>query len=75
MGDACYPMLPYVAQGAAQAVEDAGVLREVFTKAADLILALATYELVRKDRAEKIQTSTVVTRNMLHLPDGEVQRK
>jgi salicylate hydroxylase len=29
MGDACHPTLPYVAQGAAQAVEDAGVLATV----------------------------------------------
>jgi salicylate hydroxylase len=29
MGDACHPTLPYVAQGAAQAVEDAAVLAAV----------------------------------------------
>jgi salicylate hydroxylase len=46
MGDACHPMLPYVAQGAAQAVEDAGVLTEVFTRTSDVDLALAVYELV-----------------------------
>lgn len=31
MGDACHPTLPYVAQGAAQAVEDAGVLAAVLS--------------------------------------------
>jgi 2-polyprenyl-6-methoxyphenol hydroxylase-like FAD-dependent oxidoreductase len=31
MGDACHPTLPYVAQGAAQAVEDAGVLAVVLS--------------------------------------------
>lgn len=75
MGDACHPMLPYVAQGAAQAVEDAGVLTEAFSKTSNIQLALAVYELVRKERAEKIQTSTVDTRNTLHLPDGEAQEK
>jgi salicylate hydroxylase len=67
--------MPSVAQGAAQAVEDAGVLTKVFTKTSDVDLALAVYELVRKDRAEKIQTSAVDTRNTLHLPNGEAQRK
>jgi salicylate hydroxylase len=67
--------MPSVAQGAAQAVEDAGVLTKVFTKTSDVDLALAVYELVRKDRAEKIQTSAVDTRNTLHLPDGKAQRK
>jgi salicylate hydroxylase len=34
MGDACHPTLPYVAQGAAQAVEDAGVLAVVLSMCA-----------------------------------------
>lgn len=31
MGDACHPMLPYVAQGAAQAIEDGAVLGVVLS--------------------------------------------
>lgn len=31
MGDACHPTLPYIAQGAAQAAEDAGVLAAVLS--------------------------------------------
>ncbi|RAL01458.1 salicylate hydroxylase [Aspergillus ibericus CBS 121593] len=75
MGDACHPMLPYVAQGAAQAIEDAGVLACALSLTEDLDGALAVYERVRKDRAEKIQKSAAVTRKALHLPDGEEQRK
>lgn len=37
--------------------------------------ALAVYESVRKERAERIQNSAAVTRKALHLPDGEEQRK
>ena len=33
MGDAAHPMLPFLAQGAAQAIEDAGVLGEVLATA------------------------------------------
>ncbi|OJJ31295.1 hypothetical protein ASPWEDRAFT_31950 [Aspergillus wentii DTO 134E9] len=75
MGDACHPMLPYVAQGAAQAIEDAGVLTCALSLTDDVKTALAVYERVRKDRAERIQNSASVTRKALHLPDGEQQRK
>lgn len=76
MGDACHPMLPYVAQGAAQAIEDAGVLQCVLTKASDSIpLALGVYESVRKARAEAVQGSAATTRKALHLPDGPEQRE
>lgn len=32
LGDACHPMLPYLAQGAAQAFEDAAVLRQLLAQ-------------------------------------------
>ena len=37
-------------------------------------LAMEVYQEVRKDRAEKIQNSTLDTRKALHLPDGPEQR-
>jgi 2-polyprenyl-6-methoxyphenol hydroxylase-like FAD-dependent oxidoreductase len=46
MGDACHPTLPYVAQGAAQAAEDAGVLAAVLSlinDKADIYTALLIY--------------------------------
>jgi salicylate hydroxylase len=46
MGDACHPTLPYVAQGAAQAAEDAGVLAAVLSlinDKADIHTALLIY--------------------------------
>lgn len=75
MGDACHPMLPYVAQGAANAMEDAAVLATAFTFTSDVRLALDVYEKARKDRAEQIAASAAVTRNVLHLPDGPEQTK
>ena len=47
MGDACHPMLPYVAQGAAQAMEDSMVLAVVLSAIRDrsqVNTALALYE-------------------------------
>lgn len=76
IGDACHPMLPYVAQGAAQAIEDAGVLTCALSliDKSEIHTALKIYEEVRKERGEKIQNSASVTRHSLHLPDGKEQR-
>jgi salicylate hydroxylase len=77
IGDACHPMLPYVAQGAAQAIEDAGVLTCALSliEKEEIDVALKVYEAVRKERGEKIQNSASEMRRTLHLPDGEEQRK
>lgn len=80
VGDACHPMLPYVAQGAAQAIEDAGVLACALSlinssSQSSIRTALEVYESIRKDRGEKIQNSAAETRKVLHLPDGAEQRK
>ncbi|KAL4932839.1 putative salicylate hydroxylase [Aspergillus undulatus] len=76
IGDACHPMLPYVAQGAAQAVEDAAalgiVLSEISSKR-EIPLALQAYEKSRKERAETVQQSGSLNRITLHLPDGPEQ--
>ncbi|KAJ5467428.1 MonooxygenaseFAD-binding [Penicillium sp. IBT 31633x] len=76
LGDACHPMLPYVAQGAAQAVEDAaalGVVLSVISSPEEIPQALSTYERSRKQRAEAVQQSGSENRIMLHLPDGPEQ--
>ncbi|KAL2822285.1 hypothetical protein BDW59DRAFT_173932 [Aspergillus cavernicola] len=76
IGDACHPMLPYVAQGAAQAVEDAaalGVLLSEITSKEEIPLALQAYEKSRKERAETVQQSGSMNRITLHLPDGPEQ--
>jgi salicylate hydroxylase len=69
-------MLPYVAQGAAQAVEDAAVLGNVLSRITskdDIHVALKAYELARKERAEKVQSTAGYTRTILHYPDGSDQ--
>lgn len=57
LGDACHPMTPYMAQGAATAIEDAAVLArsiEAF-EGDDLEGAFRCYEATRKPRTSKIQ--------------------
>ncbi|KAJ5129721.1 uncharacterized protein N7515_005760 [Penicillium bovifimosum] len=76
IGDACHPMLPYVAQGAAQAVEDAAAIGIVLSKVSckeEIPHALAIYERSRKQRAETVQQSGSENRVALHLPDGPEQ--
>ena len=57
LGDACYPMTPYMAQGAATAIEDAAMLARCL-KAADgddIESAFGCYEAHRKPRTTGIQ--------------------
>jgi salicylate hydroxylase/6-hydroxynicotinate 3-monooxygenase len=57
LGDACHPMLPYMAQGAASAIEDAVVLARCLDRLAsdDICSALAVYAASRKERTDRIQ--------------------
>lgn len=67
---------PYVAQGSAQAVEDAaalGVLLSTISSRREIPHALQVYEKSRKSRAETVQQSGSENRITLHLPDGPEQ--
>lgn len=56
MGDACHPMTPYMAQGAATSIEDAAVLARCLAKSPDDIPhAFRMYEANRKPRTSRIQ--------------------
>lgn len=58
LGDACHPMLPFMAQGAGMAIEDAVVLGRALAGVAtraEAAQALQRYESARKERTAKIQ--------------------
>lgn len=56
LGDACHPMMPFMAQGAGQAIEDAVVLARALTAdAAPLSERLRRYEDARRERTARIQ--------------------
>jgi salicylate hydroxylase len=75
LGDACHPMLPMMAQGAAQSIEDGAALAALLKAMPDDIAgALARYEAVRKPRATKLQQASAANRTRFHLPDGDAQR-
>jgi salicylate hydroxylase len=76
LGDACHPMLPFLAQGAAQAIEDAAVLTACLANPGnDIADALRRYERLRLPRTAKIQTIARGNMTRNHLPDGPEQQK
>jgi 6-hydroxynicotinate 3-monooxygenase len=58
LGDACHPMTPYMAQGAANALEDAAVLSRCLAGAVDPALSFARYEATRLERTARIQLTS-----------------
>jgi salicylate hydroxylase/6-hydroxynicotinate 3-monooxygenase len=57
LGDACHPMTPYMAQGAATSIEDAAILARCLeaVQGEDIEAAFRTYEAHRKPRTSRIQ--------------------
>ncbi len=56
IGDAAHPMLPYLAQGAAMAIEDASVAAQCLAQRPDdAEKALQTFCILRRARAHKVQ--------------------
>jgi salicylate hydroxylase len=76
LGDACHPMLPYGAQGAAQAIEDAAVLAACLSGAGggDVPSALVRYETIRRGRTARVQELSRTNARRFHLPDGPEQQ-
>lgn len=58
LGDACHPMTPYMAQGAATSMEDAAVLTRVLSGGGDVGSAFRRYEATRKPRTTLIQAGS-----------------
>ncbi|MGW6143618.1 FAD-dependent monooxygenase [Streptomyces sp. NPDC055140] len=76
LGDACHAMLPYQAQGASQAMEDAAVLAEELGRVdADGIAgALHRYTDRRAKHAGMVQDASLQNKTFYHFPDGPLQR-
>ena len=70
LGDACHPMMPYMAQGAAQATEDAATLAAALREHSTLKSALTAYEAQRLPRATHVAKNTRILQAWWHLYDG-----
>ncbi|KAI6007630.1 FAD/NAD(P)-binding domain-containing protein [Pisolithus orientalis] len=78
LGDACHPVLPYGAQGAAMAIEDAAVLGNLFSRLfsrAQIAPLLHAYEAIRYDRATNTQAFSRLRRTPFHLSDDREQEQ
>jgi salicylate hydroxylase len=70
IGDACHPMLPFLAQGATMALEDAWVLAECLDLEPDPTRALAAYETARLPRTRAVQRAAARSGRLYHLRPG-----
>ena len=71
LGDAAHPMLPYLGQGACQALEDGAVLANAMSDrrfASDPVAALAAYERTRRPRASQVVLTARARGVSNHLP-------
>jgi salicylate hydroxylase len=69
LGDAAHAMLPFLAQGAAMAIEDAAVAAQCLARMPDNpAAAWETYSAVRRGRTRKVQRLAARNGNRYHLP-------
>ena len=68
LGDAAHPTLPYLAQGAAMAIEDGAVLTRALGMTDSVPAALQLYQRNRVDRTAKIVLQSSYNRELFHLP-------
>ncbi len=67
LGDAAHPILPFLAQGAAQAIEDADALAQTVAGTRDLAHAFALYSQARQPRATRVQVEARRLGRLYHL--------
>ena len=67
LGDAAHPMLPFLAQGGAMAIEDAAVLAQCLSRDEDTVRALRAYERIRQSRVARAQREARLNRRRYHL--------
>lgn len=66
MGDACHPMLPFMAQGAVMAIEDAVTLARCLDAHHDHTSAFSAYETLRVARANRCVVAAERNREIFH---------
>ena len=67
VGDAAHPMVPFLAQGAAQAIEDAGALGRLLAQVQDIPAALLMYSRDRVARAGRVQREALKLGRVYHM--------
>ncbi len=74
LGDAAHATLPYLAQGAAMAIEDGAVLARSMQQEDSVAGALDLYQRNRVDRTARIVEQSTANRRLFHLPSQQAMR-
>ncbi|KWF32775.1 hypothetical protein WL88_25875 [Burkholderia diffusa] len=75
LGDAVHPTLPYMAQGAAMAIEDAAVLARALSLDAPLRDRLSIYQNHRAPRTARVVEESTQMGELYHISDASEMRK
>ncbi|MDO8456425.1 MAG: FAD-dependent monooxygenase [Burkholderiaceae bacterium] len=75
LGDAAHPTLPYMASGAAMAIEDSAVLARCLEDGAGVSEALQRYQRNRLDRTARIVNESTESRGLYRIEDEDEMRK
>ena len=75
LGDACHPMLPFLAQGAAMAIEDSYALAHCLANENDTQTALKSYQNIRLTRTSNIQLAARKNAGLYHMSSPLAQAK
>jgi salicylate hydroxylase len=73
LGDAAHPMLPFMAQGAVMAIEDAAVLAREYKAHDDPLAALHAYQAARLERTSWVQLQSRQNARLYHDGSAGVQ--
>jgi len=68
LGDACHPTLPFLAQGAAMAIEDGYLVARALETHDNSAVALQRYESARKERTSRIVRGSAENAKRFHNP-------
>jgi salicylate hydroxylase len=74
LGDSAHATLPYMAQGAAMALEDAVVLSRALALPLPMAQRLDMYEEARFDRTARVVRESTANRTLFHLPSADELR-
>ena len=75
LGDAAHATLPYLAQGAAMAIEDGAVLARALRQRGDIAPALALYQRNRASRTARVVDASDANRRLFHLDSVDEIRR
>jgi salicylate hydroxylase len=75
LGDAAHPTLPYLASGAAMAIEDGAILARCLETASSVSEAMQLYQASRIERTAKVVLESTANRTIYRIEDEQEMRK